>query len=338
MSLTLIPSALTFSSTNTPCAAAPTALAEPKCSCPPPEPKYKVGVVTHGSKTSSFWAAWVEGAHTAAQESEAELSVHQVGYDPAAAVEALGKCATEGWHALVVSVPYAFNSSGYIAVDKAVRACGIPVVSTNSDSYINDDALGYVGALSYDTGLACANAAIYGAAGLPVSQVELIAVGKARQPKGRELATTGATAYDFTIVAEEGYTPEKNAPVAAREAGVRDWLDRYRWPKNVKHGILTTVPTVLGAAGLQSLGDNANASAILLSVNLFDPNAATPQLICGDVEAEVPAPMVGQLVRRQGLSAVSLAINALKPPATSNARVSNLFGTSAVTNDMAVHL
>jgi len=126
--------------------------------------KPTVAVVTHAtSEDDIFWSTWKEGAENALNDT-AYLEWNAVGYDAAAATEALKKACSSS-DAVIVTVPYASNTEEYDKMDDAINSCifdhAKPVFTANTDTYHNDDVMAYFGSSNYDMGVKCALAILF---------------------------------------------------------------------------------------------------------------------------------------------------------------------------------
>ncbi|KAL7553740.1 hypothetical protein ACHAWF_017058 [Thalassiosira exigua] len=125
--------------------------------------KPKVTVVTHAHKSTDdiFWTTWLDGAKAASNG--ADLFWSPVGYDPIAAASALNE-GCNSTDAVVVTVPYAEGTLEYRIMDEAINSCiqmGIPVFTTNTDTYHNDKVYEYIGSSNYELGIKCGMSLLY---------------------------------------------------------------------------------------------------------------------------------------------------------------------------------
>lgn len=113
-------------------------------------------MITHAlNETASFWGTWKAGAELAAQGS-AVLEWRPVGFNGPLAAETIA-AACNSSDAVVVTIPHDEGTAEYTAIDAAIKGCTprLPVVTTNTDTYHNEDVYLYVGSNNAAIGQTC---------------------------------------------------------------------------------------------------------------------------------------------------------------------------------------
>ena len=306
-------------------------------------------VVTHSEPTSTlqFWKLWKQGFESTANTKEFTTNWLPTAHNASLHIQyILGYCNTS--NALIVTVPWAPNTTEYVMVHNAINRCirdwdGI-ILTANTDTYHNEDVITYVGSTNYEMGKQCARSLInplhphtvFARAKAEVSPAfasfdyafyesneESFNYGILQRIKGfqDELAEiANYTSFNASGVAyENGKYPSRILPVQIVAFGEKSTLEAF-----AKYNFSASYGHLVELCG--NLASEAHPVAIPDSIR----GAPVSLMNCGDNtklsisdSLAIPVKHVGQNPFLQGVNAGSLAISALIVDWTTHSHTGN---------------